>query len=91
MIIVGFVSTDPHSTPPLSETKPSMRRRARQRALLSRYLRSIEIDKESLDQGLEKILTTLHMLHYVTETRASILTEREEAAIRKRLKDLGYL
>ena len=51
----------------------------------------IEIDKESLDQGLEKILTTLHMLHYVTETRASILTEREEAAIRKRLKDLGYL
>ena len=32
----GRVSTDPHSTPPLSETNPSIRSRARQSALLSR-------------------------------------------------------
>ena len=50
-----------------------------------------EADKESIEQGMEKILATLFMLGYVTETRESILSEEEEAAIRERLKDLGYL
>jgi len=50
-----------------------------------------EADKESLEQGLEKIMTTLHMLDFIRETRESILSEEEEAAIRQRLKDLGYL
>ena len=51
----------------------------------------IEADKESIEQGMEKIMATLYMLGYVTETRESILSEEEEAAIRERLKDLGYL
>lgn len=50
-----------------------------------------ESDKESLEQGLEKIMTTLRMLNFVRETRESILSEEEEASIRQRLKDLGYL
>ena len=37
--LIGLVDTEPHSGPPFSETKPSMRKRARQRALPSRYLR----------------------------------------------------
>jgi adenylylsulfate kinase len=51
----------------------------------------IHADQESEEQGLEKIIATLCMLDFVTETRESILSEKEEMNIRRRLKELGYL
>lgn len=50
-----------------------------------------ESHKESPEQGLAKILSTLQMLGYIQRMKQKILTDEEEEMIRKRLKDMGYL
>lgn len=48
-------------------------------------------DRESTEQGLSKIITTLEVLGYIEKQKRRILTEEEEDMIRQRLKDLGYI
>jgi len=50
-----------------------------------------EPDKESYDQGLARILSTLQLLGFIESPPKKILTDEEEAMILRRLKDLGYL
>jgi adenylylsulfate kinase len=48
-------------------------------------------EKESFEEGLAKVLTTLQMLGYIDDIGNKVLTENEEELIRKRLQDLGYI
>ena len=48
-------------------------------------------DRESPEQGLSKIITTLDVLGLIEKQKRRVLTEEEEDMIRQRLKDLGYI
>ncbi len=48
-------------------------------------------DRETHEQGLSKIITTLEVLGYIEKQKRRVLTEEEEDMIRQRLKDLGYI
>jgi adenylyl-sulfate kinase len=48
-------------------------------------------DRESYELGLEKILSSLQMLGYISKVDNKVLTDEEEEMIRQRLKDLGYI
>jgi hypothetical protein len=48
-------------------------------------------EKESFEEGLAKVLTTLQMLGYIEDIGNKVLTENEEELILKRLQDLGYI
>jgi len=52
----------------------------------------IESDKETPEQGANKIIAKLEELGYLSRvTKKNVYTEEEEAKIKKRLEDLGYL
>jgi adenylyl-sulfate kinase len=52
----------------------------------------IESDKETPEQGANKIIAKLEELGYLSRvTKKDVYTEEEEAKIKKRLEDLGYL
>lgn len=50
-----------------------------------------ECDRESFDQGMARILSTLRLLGYIHAPPRKILTDEEEEMILQRLKDLDYL
>lgn len=47
--------------------------------------------KESFEDGLAKLLGSLHVLGYIEDIGDKVLTDEEEELIRKRLQDLGYI
>lgn len=57
----------------------------------------IETDKETIDEGVAKILSALRHLGYLQEgneqqaTEDEVYTEEEEEKIKQRLQDLGYI
>lgn len=52
----------------------------------------VETDKESPEESLQKILKALAKLGYIEEEDdGEVYTEEEEAAVRKRLEELGYI
>lgn len=51
----------------------------------------VETDKESPEESLNKIIKTLKMLKFIPELEEYDYSEKEEEAVKKRLKDLGYL
>ena len=51
----------------------------------------VNTDVESVREGTDKILKTLSLLGYLAETGVAHYTAEEEAIIKARLKDLGYI
>lgn len=51
----------------------------------------INSDTETPEQGVARTLTTLEILGYLPKRRSAEYTAGEEAIIRKRLQDLGYI
>ena len=51
----------------------------------------IESDRESVDQSVAKIITTLETLGYIPRVPGTEYSPAEEEAIKSRLKDLGYI
>ena len=52
----------------------------------------VETDKESVEQSVSKIVRTLELMGYIPAGDGSEdYSEEEEAKIKKRLKDLGYI
>ncbi len=48
-------------------------------------------DKETIEESLNKILATLEILGYIPKIDTEEYSEEEEAKIKQRLKDLGYI
>ncbi len=51
----------------------------------------IESDRESVEQSVAKIITTLETLGYIPRVAGTDYSPAEEEAIKTRLKDLGYI
>ena len=51
----------------------------------------IESDRESVDQSVARIITTLETLGYIPRVPGTEYSPAEEEAIKSRLKDLGYI
>lgn len=51
----------------------------------------VETDKETEDESLAKILSTLEILGYIPKIEGAEYSADEEEAIKTRLKDLGYI
>lgn len=51
----------------------------------------LNTDTESPDASVRKIVTTLQLLGYLPETPSASYTANEEALIKQRLADLGYI
>jgi len=51
----------------------------------------INSDTETPEQGVARTLTTLEILGYLPKRRSAEYTADEEAVIKKRLQDLGYI
>jgi len=51
----------------------------------------VETDKETEEESVRKIIATLEMMKLVPTVEGTEYSEAEEAAIRKRLSDLGYI
>jgi adenylyl-sulfate kinase len=51
----------------------------------------VETDKESEDESVGKIISTLEMLGYVPRVEGADYSAEEEEAIKTRLRDLGYI
>jgi len=51
----------------------------------------INTDTESPEQGVARIRTTLEILGYLPKHRSAEYTAAEEAVIKQRLRDLGYI
>ena len=52
---------------------------------------TVETDKESVEEGLKRILITLEALEHVPKPPSSAYGPGEEELIRRHLKDMGYL
>jgi adenylylsulfate kinase len=52
---------------------------------------TVETDKETAEESAAKILRTLEMMGYIPAVAGTDYSEQEEAKIKKRLKDLGYI
>jgi adenylyl-sulfate kinase len=51
----------------------------------------IESDKESVEESVAKIITTLEVMEYIPRAVGGDYSAAEEETIKKRLKDLGYI
>ena len=51
----------------------------------------IESDRESEEQSVAKIITTLEALGFIPRVPGTEYSPAEEEAIKSRLKDLGYI
>ncbi len=51
----------------------------------------LEPDKESIEEGIKKILKTLEIMGLIPKVAGDNYNEEEEEKITKRLKDLGYI
>lgn len=51
----------------------------------------VETDKESPEDSHDKIIKTLEILGYIEPIEGAQYSDEEEAKIKKRLKDLGYI
>jgi len=51
----------------------------------------VHTDVETVEESAQKILKTLELLGYIPKMEADEYSEEEEAKIKQRLKDLGYI
>ncbi|MDH3198690.1 MAG: adenylyl-sulfate kinase [Candidatus Krumholzibacteria bacterium] len=51
----------------------------------------VETDKESEDESVRKIISTLEMLGHIPRVEGADYSAEEEEAIKSRLRDLGYI
>lgn len=51
----------------------------------------LNTDAETPDECVQKILTTLQLLGYLSKTESAAYTHNEEEIIKQRLQDLGYI
>jgi adenylyl-sulfate kinase len=52
---------------------------------------AVETDRESIDSCVERIIKTAEILEYLKPAKSCAYTPNEEAMIKQRLRDLGYL